>query len=170
MTVDLRAYADVVPDAVVSRIREARNVLAVGHENPDADTVGSTLAVVSMIETLGGRATPVCTDPVPALYDFLDGVDRFRTDPDSGEAYDLLVISDCGSLERVGAVRDRHPEIFDKLPRVVIDHHASNDPAGPADWIDPVSAATCEMTALLAVRLGIPLTHDGGELATALFG
>ena len=43
------------------------------HENPDADTLGATLGVVTIIEALGGRATPVCTDPPPALYDFLTG-------------------------------------------------------------------------------------------------
>ena len=52
---------------------------------------------------------------------------------------------------------DRHAELFERLPRVVIDHHASNDAAGDADWIEPDAAATCEMVALLAVRLGLPL-------------
>ncbi|HEX7195838.1 MAG TPA: bifunctional oligoribonuclease/PAP phosphatase NrnA, partial [Candidatus Limnocylindria bacterium] len=73
---------------------------------------------------LGGSADPVCTDPVPALYDFLADVERFRTDPDPAAPYDLLVVSDCGSLDRIGDVRGRHTELFDRLPRVVIDHHA----------------------------------------------
>ena len=50
----------------------------------------------------------------------------------------------------------------------MIDHHASNDATGEADWIEPTSAATCEMVALLAVRLGLPLDTDGGSLAAAL--
>jgi phosphoesterase RecJ-like protein len=50
----------------------------------------------------------------------------------------------------------------------VIDHHASNDAVGETDWIDPRAAATCELVALLAVRLGIPLDAGGGALATAL--
>jgi phosphoesterase RecJ-like protein len=168
VTIDLRELAADVPDSVVERIRAARHVLAVSHENPDADTVGSTLAICRFVEQLGGKATPVCSDPVPVLYDFLADVDRFRTDPDPRESYDLLVISDCGSLDRIGSVRHRHPLLFGELPRVAIDHHASNDAAGVADWIDPLAAATCEMTALLAVRLGIPLDLDDGALATAL--
>ena len=168
MTIDLAPFAAAVPEAVVERIRAGRNVLAVSHENPDADTVGSTLAVSRIVARHGGRTTLVCTDPVPPLYDFLDGVDRFRTDPDENEDYDLLVISDCGSLDRIGAVRERHLRLFERLPRVVIDHHASNGPTGPADWVDPQSAATCEMTALLATRLGLPLDLDGGALATEL--
>ena len=82
MTVDLDAYLDAVPHVVVERIRGARRVLAVGHENPDADTLGATLGVVRLVEALGGTADPVCTDPVPPLYDFLAGIERFRTDPD----------------------------------------------------------------------------------------
>ena len=84
-------------------------------------------------------------------------MERFRTDPEPDGDYDLLVVCDCGSLDRVGDVRDRHAELFERLPRVVIDHHASNTPTATADWIDPTAAATCEMVALLAARLGVPL-------------
>ncbi len=170
MTVDLAPYLHAVPDAVVERLRGARRVLAVGHENPDADTLGATLGIVRIVEALGGTADPVCTDPVPALYDFLPEVERFRIDPDPGAPYDLLVVSDCGSLDRIGDVRGRHSDLFERLPRVVIDHHASNDAAGETDWIEPNSAATCEMVALLATRLGVPLDAGGGALAAALMG
>jgi phosphoesterase RecJ-like protein len=168
MTVDLSDFAKTVPDEVVRRIAVARRVLAVSHESPDADTLGSSLAVCRIVEALGASATPVCTDPVPALYGFIDGMDRFRTDPDPELAYDLLVVSDCGSFDRVGAVAQRHPVLFAQLPRVVIDHHASNDQVGVADWIEPLSAATCEMTAVLSARLGVPLDVDDGAMATAL--
>jgi phosphoesterase RecJ-like protein len=168
MTIDLARDIERVPGVVVERIRGARRVLAVGHENPDADTLGATLGIVRIVEALGGTADPVCTDPVPPLYDYLAGIERFRTDPDPAADYDLLVISDCGTLDRVGDVRTRHAELFDRLPRVVIDHHASNDAAGDADWIEPDAAATCEMVALLAMRLGLPLDRDDGALATAL--
>jgi bifunctional oligoribonuclease and PAP phosphatase NrnA len=170
MTIDLAPFVSAVPDVVVERLRAARRVLAVGHENPDADTLGATLAVVRLVETLGGRADAVCSDPPPPLYDFLPGVETVRTDPDPDAHYDLLVVSDCGSLARVGAVAERHRELFERLPRVVIDHHASNDGAGEADWIDPTAAATCEMVALLAARLGVPFrTPDGDRrLADAL--
>jgi phosphoesterase RecJ-like protein len=157
MSVDLSPYLSTVPDPVVERLRSAKCVLAVSHENPDADTLGATLGVVRIVERLGGAADPVSTDPTPPLYDFMDGIDRFRTDPDPDAPYDLLVLSDCAALDRVGAVWDRHRELFDRLPRVVIDHHASNDADGATDWIEPDAAATCEMVALLAVCLGVSL-------------
>src|SRR5688572_30960827 len=100
MSVDLGPWAGSVPDAVVERLRGARHVLAVGHENPDADTLGATLGIVRIVESLGGVADPVCTDPAPPLYDFLPGIERLATDPDPAPAipYDLLVVSDCGAL------------------------------------------------------------------------
>ena len=168
MTMNLEPYLDAVPDLVVERIRGARRVLAVSHENPDADTLGATLSIVRLVESFGGTADPVCTDVPPPLYAFMPGMERFRTDPDPSAAYDLLVISDCGSLSRVGDVGVRHAELFARLPRVIVDHHASNDAARDADWIEPWSAATCEMVTLLAVRLGIPLTADDGALAADL--
>src|SRR5262249_50661409 len=113
-------------------------------------------------------ATAVFADPVPPLYDYLPGAATTRTDPDPSLAYDLLVVSDCGSLDRIGSVVGRHPELFAVLPQVVIDHHASNAAAGPLDWIEPGSAATCEMPALLAAGMGVPLDLDGGAMAAEL--
>jgi phosphoesterase RecJ-like protein len=166
--IDLRPWLDAVPEPLVERLTTARRVLAVGHENPDADTIGATLAVCRLVERTGGVATAVFADPVPPLYDFVPGVGRARTDPDAAIDYDLLVTSDCASVDRIGSVAGRHPELFARLPLVVIDHHASNDTIGPADWVDPRAAATCEMVALLAVRLGAPLDADDGALATDL--
>ncbi len=170
MTIELGPYLAAVPDRVAEQIGGARDVLVVSHENPDADTLGAALAVARIVELHGGRATTVCTDPVPGLYAFLAGTEAVRTDPDPASRYDLLVIVDCGSLERVGAVAGRHAELFGRLPRVVIDHHLSNAGSGGAetDWIDPDAAATCEMVTLLAARLGVPLTAAGGGLAAAL--
>jgi phosphoesterase RecJ-like protein len=166
--IDLSPWTPAVPDAVVERIAAARRVLAVGHENPDADTIGATLAVCRLVAVCGGTGTPVFADPIPPIYSFLPDIAAARTDPEPGVEYDLLVVSDCGMLDRVGAVATRHPELFAALPRVVVDHHASNDETGPADWVDPAAAATCEMTALLAARLGVPLDEGRGALATQL--
>jgi phosphoesterase RecJ-like protein len=166
--IDLGSWSAAVPGPVVDRVAAARRVLAVSHENPDADTLGASLAVDILVAAHGGRTTLVCTDPPPAAYAFLPGIEAFRTDPEPDGAYDLLVVSDCGSLERIGEVGRRHAALFAALPTVVIDHHASNDATGQTDWIDPGAAATCEMTALLAARLGVPFTAGEGALATAL--
>lgn len=168
MTVALDAWLDVVPAEVVRRLRSARDVLVVSHENPDADTLGAALGIRTIVEAGGGRASLVCSDVPPPLYDFLPGIEDFRTDPEPERSYDLMVIVDCGSLDRVGPVRERHAGLFERLPALVIDHHASNGSTGPADWVDPNAAATCELVALLAGVLGVSLDSNDGALATAL--
>ena len=95
MSIDLEPFLPAVPGVVVDRLRNARRVLTVSHENPDADTLGASLAVVRLVESMGGRADPICSDPVPAIYDFLPGIERVRPDPDPAAGYDLAVILDC---------------------------------------------------------------------------
>ena len=92
MPIDLRPLAGVVPDAVVERLRDARQVLAIGHESPDADALGAALAIGMLTEALGGRATVAAADAVPDLYRFLDASDVFRTDPEPGVVYDIVVM------------------------------------------------------------------------------
>ena len=168
MSVDLIPWLDGVPDPAAGRLLAATRVLAVCHENPDADTLGAALGVAEIVRATGGRTDVVCTDPAPPVYEFMPGIERVQSDPDTTADYDLLVVLDCGTLDRVGAVRERHAALFARLPRLVIDHHVSNDAAGEADWVDPNAAATCEMVALLAARLGVPLSAGNGALATNL--
>ena len=168
MSLHLDPWLEAVPKSVVGRLHAAREVLIVSHENPDADTLGAAIGLRAALAARGATATMVCSDVPPPLYDFLPGIGDYLTDPAPDRKYDLLVIVDCGSLDRVGSVRERHAGLFASLPRVVIDHHASNDAAGDADWVDPRAAATCELVALVATALDIPLTAGDGALATAL--
>ena len=167
-TVDLSVYAAAVPEAVVDRLRAARRVLTICHEHPEADALGSALAVSLLVKAGGKVATPVCADPVPAMYDFLPGMDRIRREPDPTVDYDLIVVGDCGGLDRVGPVLQSHAELFGRVPILDIDHHISNPGFGAVDWVDPTSSATCEMVALIAWRLGVPLTAADGMLTSAL--
>jgi phosphoesterase RecJ-like protein len=168
VSVDLQPWLAGVPPEAAAAIGAARRPLIATHENPDADTLGAALGVAAIVEQHGGTPTLISTDPVPPLYDFLAGMDRFQSDPAPDGDYDLLVVCDCGSLDRLGGVRERNRELFDRLPRVLVDHHASNADGGPRDWVDPTAAATCEMVALLAVDLGVPLTAGDGAMAAAL--
>ena len=63
VTVDLSPYLDAVPDLVVERLRGARRVLAVGHENPDADTLGATLGDRPSRRGARRERDPVSSDP-----------------------------------------------------------------------------------------------------------
>ncbi|HSH21469.1 MAG TPA: DHH family phosphoesterase [Candidatus Caenarcaniphilales bacterium] len=157
-----------VPAEVAERIRDARNVLTLCHENPESDALGSALAIALAVEELGARATPVCSDVVPSMYGFMPRIERFRQDPEPDHDYDLIVVGDCGELSRVGPVLQRNAELFERVPIVNIDHHVSNTGFGTLDWIDPRAAATCEMATLLMPVLGVPLPAADGAIAASL--
>jgi phosphoesterase RecJ-like protein len=157
-----------VPAKVVQALRAGRRVLTVCHENPESDALGSALALALALEELGAVATPVCADPVPTMYGFMPRIERFRQAPDPAIDYDLIVVSDCGELERVGSLLTDQTELFGRLPLVNIDHHKSNPGFGTVDWIDASAAATCEMVTLLMPALGVPLTAADGAIAASL--
>jgi bifunctional oligoribonuclease and PAP phosphatase NrnA len=157
-----------VPAEVPAALRSARQVLTICHEKPEPDALGSALATALIVEQLGGRATPVCADQVPEMYAFMPLVERFRTEPDPEAEYDLIVVGDCGDLERVGPVLARHPRLFSSVPIVNIDHHISNTGFGTIDWIDATAAATCEQVTLLCAALGVALDAADGAIAANL--
>lgn len=157
-----------VPTEAVDLLRSARQVLAIGHESPDADAFGSALGIALAVEWRGGRATPMSSDPVPAMYGFMPHIERIVAEPDPAMDYDLIVVSDSGDLGRVGRVAREHAELFGRVPILVVDHHRSNTGFGAVDYVDPTAAAACEQVALVVARLGVPLDAFDGTLASDL--
>ena len=89
MTIDLGPWLGGVPAAAAERIAGARRALIASHENPDADTLGAALGIAAIVERGGGQVELLCADPVPPLYGFLAGMDRFRADPEPTFAPDM---------------------------------------------------------------------------------
>ncbi len=157
-----------IPPEAIRLLRGARRVLAIGHESPDADAFGSALGIALAVEWLGGRATPMSSDPVPAMYDFMPHIGRIASQPDPTMDYDLIVVTDSGELSRVGRVAREHAELFGRVPILVVDHHRSNAGFGAVDYVDPTAAAACEQVALLVAGLGVPLDAFDGAIARDL--
>jgi len=151
--------------AVVEAIRTASRVTAICHENPDADTVGSALALRIAVERLGKQAEVVAADPLPPSLVDLPGASEVRRVPQLEP--DLAVVLD-GPLSRTGAVVTDAADWLSRARIVNIDHHVSNDGEGASvAWVDPDAAATCEMVALLIPDLGIEIDADVATLLTA---
>ena len=157
-----------VPAEVPGRLLAARRVMTICHRDPEADALGSALAVGLALEARGALVNVVCADPVPAMYDFMPHIDRFRTAPEPDLDPDLIVVCDCGELERVGPVLTEHAELFARVPIVDIDHHVSNPRFGAVDWVDAEAAATCEMVTLLLPALESDMNALDGAIAADL--
>jgi bifunctional oligoribonuclease and PAP phosphatase NrnA len=152
-------------EAVAEAIRGASRITAICHENPDADTLGSALAIRMVAERLGKQAEVVAADPVPPSLSGLPHAGEVRTVP--GLEPDVAVVVD-GPPSRTGAIaRDCGPWL-ERARIVNIDHHVSNDGSEAAvAWVDPAAAATCEMVALLVPALGVAIDVDIATVLTA---
>lgn len=154
-----------VPEEVLSALRRHRRVLIAAHLHPDADAMGSCLALAWTLRAVGSDALVFNEDGVPSFLNFLTlpcpvltSLDTLPCDPE------LVVCLDCGDRARLGSVIQ---PLLDRVPTVNIDHHLANPLFGTeANWVDPDMAATGEMVALIAEALRIPL-H--GALAEALY-
>jgi bifunctional oligoribonuclease and PAP phosphatase NrnA len=152
-------------EAVAEAIRGADRITAICHENPDADTLGSALAIRIAAERLGKQAEVVAADPVPPSLLALPGAAEVRTTP--ALEPDVAVVVD-GPPSRTGAIaRDCGPWLA-RARIVNIDHHVSNDGSESAvAWVDAAAAATCEMVALLVPELGVEIDADIATVLTA---
>ncbi|MEA2651657.1 MAG: bifunctional oligoribonuclease and phosphatase NrnA, partial [Chloroflexota bacterium] len=111
-------------EAVAEAIRNASRITAICHENPDADTLGSALALRIAAERLGKQAEVVAADPVPPSLADLPGANEVRTTPQLEP--DVAVVLD-GTLARTGAVVTAAADWLSRARIVNIDHHVSND-------------------------------------------
>ena len=155
---------------VAAQIAAARRLLVLAHVAPDADSLGSALAMA-----LAAREIEPATHVVVSFGDEPFAVPRMlQSLPVSGllaspaEAaaagpYDLVVTCDVSSKQRLGA----NEHLFDAAAAtVVIDHHASNPGFGQMNLIDPAAPANTVLALAVIDALGAPLTRD---IAHALY-
>jgi bifunctional oligoribonuclease and PAP phosphatase NrnA len=67
--------------------------------------------------------------------------------------YDLFVTVDTGDLVQLGKFYEKHPDLFQKVPVINIDHHASNGEFGTINYVDIKASATTEMLVPLIQRI-----------------
>jgi bifunctional oligoribonuclease and PAP phosphatase NrnA len=133
------------------------------HIRPDADALGSMLAVAAALSNRPGRPAEVVASfgdepfAVPDILRFLPGLSLLRPPVTYPLRPAVMVTFDAASADRLGLLAGP-AEAADEL--VVLDHHASNTGFGTINLVDPSAAATAVLGAALLDRLGIALTAD----------
>ncbi|TFV54989.1 bifunctional oligoribonuclease/PAP phosphatase NrnA [Mycobacterium sp. PS03-16] len=145
-TTDAPAGTRVDAFRAADMLAAATTVSVVCHVYPDADTIGAGLALALVLDHAGkhvqvGFAAP---DRLPDSLQSLPGghllvaPERMRRDAD------LVVTVDIPSVNRLGALSD----LAEPGRRVlVIDHHASNQLFGTANFVDPSADSTTMLIA-----------------------
>lgn len=144
----------------VELLSAAGTVAVACHVHPDADSIGSGLALATVLDEAGTAVQVSFADPAgPALLpqslrslpggQLLVAPDVLRRDAD------LVVTVDVPSLDRLGGLRDLADAGRDLL---VIDHHVSNDLFGTANFVDASADSTTMLVAELLDAWGKPIT------------
>jgi bifunctional oligoribonuclease and PAP phosphatase NrnA len=135
-----------------------------GHVHPDADVLGTLLALGAALEGRGWEVVYGGPHAAPAALGFLPGVDRYRVLGSLEGQFDLAVLTDCPNPARTEGLIDQAKAAASVV--VNIDHHPDNRRYGHVNWIDTTAAATGEMIYRLLRGLDLPITP---VIATNLF-
>ncbi len=151
-------------DQVAERLERAREVLLTSHITPDADGLGTAIALLRHLRRLGKRAMMVNCSAAPSslrwIYDsgeflvFVPGQHESRV-----QRADVIVATDLGGSARLGRMLE--PIRAAQATRVVIDHHHYENDLFDLPLIDMRASSSAE----LAYRL---LQHMGAEMDASI--
>lgn len=146
MTISAEGSLDDELHAAVTALDAAKTVTVVSHVQPDADTIGSGLALGLVLRRRGTDVRVSFADPVdlPASMRTLPGVDLLVPPADVPDEADVVVAVDCASAGRMGVLVDR---LDGASTSIVIDHHRSNTCFGEINVVDPGAESTAGLVA-----------------------
>jgi len=142
---------------IIATIRAGRRFLIASHVDPEGDSLGSQLALASVLRQLGKEVAVVNQDLPPERYAFMPDIERIvQPEAVAGERFDAAFVLDCASIERIGTVRAQ----LDGVPVVNIDHHRSNTRFGHLNHVEPETCASGMIVYRLSEELGLELDRD----------
>ena len=126
------------------RVDAANHVLLTTHVRPDGDALGSELAFRRLLIGKGKRVSIFNPGTTPPRYRFLDTSGELigflsPTNSAPPAEIDLFVVLDTGTWSQLPGLRP----IFEasKAPKVVVDHHQTQDDLGALRIVDVKQAA-----------------------------
>ncbi len=149
-------------DAVAAAARllaDARDVTLLAHVNPDADALGSALALGIALHRRGVAVRVAFASPehIPETIAPLDVLDLVVAPGEVPAAPEVLVSCDAAEPARLGARADR---LGTAGATLMLDHHSSNPGFGDVQVLDPAAEATVVLAHRVLVALGAPLDPD----------
>ena len=149
-------------ETVVSRLLAADDILILCHKNPDGDTIGSGTALCLALQQLGKNAAVLCSDPIPAMYDYMP-----ITVFDGSFRPAFVVAVDVAGIQLFGE-RNNIQEYAEHV-NLCIDHHGSNSGYAYETLVDAGAAASAELLTTLIPEMGAKITIDSSTLVNKGF-
>ncbi|MBL8025121.1 MAG: bifunctional oligoribonuclease/PAP phosphatase NrnA [Fibrobacteres bacterium] len=151
-----------IPETLKKSIVEGRTFIITTHVNPDADGVGSCVAMSRLLQRMGKSFYIVNHAHLPPSFSFLENLAEIYTElPAGSEKADTWLVLDTSRPDRTGRIK-----ASEGRKTVVIDHHADNPRYGDVCWVDGKASATVEM--IFELYQAFDMVPDI-EAATALY-
>ena len=137
-------------------IAGSQSFFLAGHLNPDGDTIGSMLAIGSVLKRLGKKVRLFSQDPVPENLRFLPHAKSIRSRlPSCKTKFDAAILLECSTPARGG---DLEP-VLKRAGKVVnIDHHKTSEFYGDINIVEPHSSSTAEIVYRLFYNMNVHVT------------
>jgi len=155
----------------VDLVRSHKRFLITTHVRPDPDGLGSQLGLADVLERMGKDVRLVISSMWPPRYDFMDPQRRIKRFELPGNEYrdtEAIIVLDTGTWGQLGDFGAFMKGM--NVPKVVIDHHLSQDDLGATRLVDTTAEATgrliCEAAAALGQELS-PVAADALFAAVA---
>lgn len=146
--------------SVSKKILDAKKIGITFHASPDGDAIGSSLALLNGLKSLGKDAYIVSKEEIPQNLKSLplgETVDGLTEKPLEGT--DLVIVVDCGNVERICADNSEY-----KGEVINIDHHVSNENFGVLNLVEADSAAASEIIYLLLKEMNVDFQSKSEQM------
>lgn len=120
------------------------NTLAItGHVHPDGDCVGATLALYNYVKkNFENINVSLFLESSSDKLSFLKGFDEIITDFPHRDGFDMIIVLDSASLDRIGKSEHYYKR---SKKTVCIDHHVSNNGYAEINHIEPDASSASEI-------------------------
>lgn len=147
-----------IASKIAALLKEKQIIAIVSHVMPDGDSVGSMLALYTVLKRMGKDVDVYSSDPVPEKYAYLPGAQAIKTCcGQENKEYELLIVLDCGSMDRTGNCEwlENSSDIS-----INIDHHGTNSLFANYNLVDTNASATGELIYQIIRLMGLDILKD----------
>ena len=139
--------------AIADELARRDDFVICGHVSPDGDCLGSQLALMHALRSLGKHVTCVLAEDdgcVDEAFSFMPGLDGIVSPSAFDGSIGVFIGVDVPTVARIGDAAALHA----KAPfKVTIDHHAVESTMADLVYVDPDAAATAQLIWELAGHL-----------------
>jgi bifunctional oligoribonuclease and PAP phosphatase NrnA len=151
----------------VEMVGRSQRFLLTTHVRPDGDGLGSMQALALALRELGKEVACVVASTIPPRYAFLNSdsaIEHFTQAGDRHRQADVVIVLDTGTWNQLGAFGTFLKSLT--VPKIVIDHHPTQDDLGATRFVDTTAEATGRLAYEVIRAFGVAITEP---MASALF-